>query len=409
MPRKVTILRVFLASPDQLAEERNFAQYVVDELNRTWLDQENLRLELVTCETHSFPDVGPDPQAVINRQIADDYDIFVGILWSNFGTRTARAGSGTEEEFDRAYKRYLADPKNVHIMFYFKSAPMPPLELDPKQLAEIRAFRGQLGEKGVLWWSFESADDFKDLLRIHLTGQVRAIKKTLLVANDESDESQVGSAGGPRAETSEVELHRAGEDEGLLDLVSIVDEGMDTSRNSLDRITRAISELSESIARHTNDLDAANVSGGTSNDQARRLLNRVADDIADVVSRMKPELPIFADNFRISIDAVAKTATVLGDFPLSESDKTDLRELVQTLVNASTTTAGSRKDVREFRDAVLRLPRLTTRLNRSKRELGRFLDQFDKEMGSCSSLLNEAVRLLRRTLEDQGDGSQQST
>lgn len=400
MPRKVTILRVFLASPDQLAEERNFAQYVVDELNRTWLDQQNLRLELVTCETHSFPDVGPDPQAVINRQIADDYDIFVGILWSNFGTRTARAGSGTEEEFDRAYKRYLADPKNVHIMFYFKSAPMPPLELDPEQLAEIQAFRNRLGEKGVLWWSFESADDFKNFFRIHLTLQVQSINKTLPVVRDEADDSEAR-----RPESGDVEPARAGDDEGLLDLVAHVGEGMQTSGDSLDRIGRAISDLNDRMTHHNSEMQA---SGGPGNDQARRLVNRVADDIEDAVSRMKPELPIFADNFRIAIDAVAKMATVLGDFPLSETDKTDLRQLVQTLVDARDTTVGSRKDVQEFRDAVLRLPRLTTRLNRSKRELGRFLDQFDQEMDSCSSLLNEAVRLLRDTLEDQGGGSQQS-
>ena len=183
---------------------------------------------------------------------------------------------------------------------------------------------------------------------------------------------------------------------------------METSGHSLNRITELVSDLNDRIGHHTNEIQASTASGGAGNEQARRLLNRVADDIGNIVSRMKPELPIFADNFRTAIDAVARMATVLGDFPLSESDKTELRELIQVLNDATATTDESRAEVQGFRDAVRGIPRLTTRLNRSKRELGRFLDQFDQELGSSSSLLNEAVRLLRRTLEDEGDGSEQS-
>lgn len=52
-------------------------------------------------ETDIMPGFGSDPQAVINEQINDDFDIFVGLLKGKFGTPTPRAGSGTEEEFRR--------------------------------------------------------------------------------------------------------------------------------------------------------------------------------------------------------------------------------------------------------------------------------------------------------------------
>ncbi|MYD31374.1 MAG: DUF4062 domain-containing protein, partial [Nitrospira sp. SB0661_bin_20] len=63
-------------------------------------------MDVVRWETRTTPGFGKDPQDVINKQISDAYDIFIGIMWTRFGTPTPRAGSGTEEEFLRAYDRY---------------------------------------------------------------------------------------------------------------------------------------------------------------------------------------------------------------------------------------------------------------------------------------------------------------
>ena|SRR3989337_1199459 len=32
-------------------------------------------------ETHTYPGIGEDAQDVINKQIDDDYDIFIGLMW----------------------------------------------------------------------------------------------------------------------------------------------------------------------------------------------------------------------------------------------------------------------------------------------------------------------------------------
>ena len=130
MARSETILRIFVASPKDVAEERASLEDVVRELNLTWSKNLGIRLELVKWETHAYPGIGTDPQAVINEQIGDDYDIFVGIIWKCFGTPTERANSGTAEEFDRAYKRFRENPDQLRIMFYFRDAPVAPSELD---------------------------------------------------------------------------------------------------------------------------------------------------------------------------------------------------------------------------------------------------------------------------------------
>ena len=104
-------VRVFIASPGDVSEERDVVSLVVNELRRILSDIRQVELEPVRWETHAWPDVGADPQDVINRQISR-YDVFVGIMWRRFGTPTKRAESGTSEEFDRAY-RYFKEYKKA--------------------------------------------------------------------------------------------------------------------------------------------------------------------------------------------------------------------------------------------------------------------------------------------------------
>jgi len=99
-------LRVLVASPSDTIEERAVITKVIPELNKLHGAMEGFNLEGLLWETDSYPGLGVDAQDVLNRQLAD-YDIFVGIMNSRFGTPTRRGDSGTEEEFDRALDRYL--------------------------------------------------------------------------------------------------------------------------------------------------------------------------------------------------------------------------------------------------------------------------------------------------------------
>ena len=126
MARIQTLLQVFVASPGDVDDERIILEDVINEFNLTWGDRHGVRLELLKWETHSRPGFGADGQDVINKQIGNEYDIFLGIMWGRFGTPTGRAESGTEEEFNRAYARLADSPNTVQIMFYFKDAGIPP-------------------------------------------------------------------------------------------------------------------------------------------------------------------------------------------------------------------------------------------------------------------------------------------
>jgi hypothetical protein len=170
-------LKVLLASPNDVPEERNAFARLIRDINDVLAflaSEKRLSIELVRYETHSYPDLGR-PQEVINRQIPIDYDIFVGVMWRRCGTPTESASSGTIEEFRRACERR----KSGHlprIMFYFCEQPIPiPDIADLDQLTSVVKFRDELGKLG-LTWTYPSHVEFSEHVR---GGLLRAIRDIL--------------------------------------------------------------------------------------------------------------------------------------------------------------------------------------------------------------------------------------
>jgi hypothetical protein len=168
---EVKKVRVFVASPGDVKVERDALAGVVDDINwtlATLAPEKGVVLELIRWETHVAPGIGRDAQDVVNRQIGD-YDIFVGIMWKRFGTPTAVAGSGTDEEFQRAYDRWQENP-SLPIMFYFSQAPTSPKSKEEiTQLAKVIEFRDELVGKGALVAEYPGPDGFADTIRRGLT------------------------------------------------------------------------------------------------------------------------------------------------------------------------------------------------------------------------------------------------
>lgn len=164
-------IKVFIASPGEVSEEREIASYIVSELSRMLGSSFEIELEAVRWETHAWPDVGEDAQDVINREI-HDYDIFVGVMWKRFGSPTKRAESGTGEEFRRAYD-FFKNYKKPKIMFYFCKRPFYSTRPDElRQFKKVVDFRKSLEKLGVLYWEYESGLEFERRLREHLVRQI---------------------------------------------------------------------------------------------------------------------------------------------------------------------------------------------------------------------------------------------
>jgi hypothetical protein len=171
------ILRVFVASPNDLAEERIALRRLIRDINDvlTYLDPaRNLRIELVGYETDAYPDYG-SPQEVINRQIPVDYDIFIGVMWKRCGTPTKTAPGGTIEEYRRACEKRKQGGL-PRVMFYFCEQPIPiPSKEELEQLERVIEFRREVNEVG-LTSNYPSHAEFIEHVR---GGLLRAIRDIL--------------------------------------------------------------------------------------------------------------------------------------------------------------------------------------------------------------------------------------
>ena len=170
MTRQVELISIFLASPGDVAEERQLARDVIDEINRTTGRDRSFRLEVTGWDTDSFASYGNDGQSLINDQIGqmEDYELFVGILWNRFGSPTPRADSGTEEEFNRAEESH----RRIHqpnIMFYFCQRPTNLRNASEiNQKGKILAFKERVQEGG-LTVDYVTASEFQAKFRHDLS------------------------------------------------------------------------------------------------------------------------------------------------------------------------------------------------------------------------------------------------
>lgn len=163
-PTTLRRIRIFVASPGDVHDERDQLGRVVQELNQiltVLVPESGLVLELVRWETHVHPGLGTDAQNVVTEQLRiGEYDVFVGIFWLRFGTPTPRAESGTEEEFRIAYRAWKELGRSIQIMMYFCRALAPPPEDSDagEQLQKVIKFREELFTEGLARDYGEHAD-----------------------------------------------------------------------------------------------------------------------------------------------------------------------------------------------------------------------------------------------------------
>ena len=163
------VLRVFIASPADLAEERIAASEAINDWNVQHSATERVVLLPVAWETHSRPAMGGRPQAILNNQIVDGCDILVGMFWARLGSDTGMAPSGSVEEIDRT----AADGKPV--MVYFSDRPISPSAINLEQFTKLSSFKAQTMQTALVG-SFSSISDLKAQLIRDLNSQVRALQ-----------------------------------------------------------------------------------------------------------------------------------------------------------------------------------------------------------------------------------------
>ncbi|MCH7859724.1 MAG: DUF4062 domain-containing protein [Candidatus Marinimicrobia bacterium] len=392
MPPTVSVIRVFISSPSDVADERATVSEIIEEINKIGQKEKTIILQAVLWETDVHPAFSSDSQEVINEQVSDEYEIFVGIMWSKFGTPTKRAESGTVEEFRRAYRRFEKDHNSVTIMFYFKDTPIAPSRINTDEIIKIQSFRNELMDKGGLFKEFKSLDEFKALLRLNLTAmknEWRSRISPLHISLSQKVQKQVGA---------EIDVSSTEDDElGYLELLELGIESFYKVTIVVGRMTNAMEELGKKTTRRTSDLKKMqHVDGLVWVKKVKSIAKKSAIDMEEYVARTETEIPLFSAALRDGIRSFGDLANLSTDFDADNID--DLQDSLGVVSGLKDAIIQTSQQIEMFMQTVDSLPRLTKRFIRAKRRTVAVLNRVIEEYQAGQLLAVEVERVIAQVI-----------
>lgn len=384
MPRRETILTVFVASPGDVAEEREALESVIHELNRTWSKNLSLRLELLRWESDVHPGFGVDPQDVINRQVNDDYDIFIGIFWTRIGTETSRSASGTIEEFELALQRYKNN-EDVEILLYFKNEAVSPSKIDLEQLTELMKFKSSIGEIGGLYWEFEKIEDFIASLRSHLS-------KVAIKWSNKEPEKALRNDNLPEAK-----LEDDPDEYGFFDYIETYENYMEEMTVALGNITDATSRVGENVSSRADAINSVvRNQPGASHRDVQKVVGLASGDLERYSDSLEGQVPIFSNSRSMALESLSNALVVYKDFDVNVDE---LNTLKNSLLEMNEGALSSYDGLKSFMMTIQSLPRMSAQFNRARKRviknLSLMIDELESTIGTSNSIVDSITEIIR--------------
>ena len=162
-------LRVVVASPTDVADERERLSGVVDALNDEVAPFYGCRLKLLRWEQ----DVRPGMHTEGAQGLIDSFldipaaDVVIGIFWRRFGTPTNDSDSGTEHELRRAWQAWKTEGRPDVMVYFREEAYLPTTSDEAEQWARVLRFREEMPFE-QLWWGYPDVAAFAERVRKHL-------------------------------------------------------------------------------------------------------------------------------------------------------------------------------------------------------------------------------------------------
>jgi hypothetical protein len=375
MAKPLYRLRVMISAPSDMGAERVLCSSIVADVNAVVEDAYGVTLRLIDWRRDIVPGVGADPQQVVNLQTSD-YEIYLGLLGTRFGTPTPRAGSGTEDEFNLAYERFRADPTSVRILFYFRLGLSGTVhDIDPGQLRKVQDFRDRVGnEKGVLFADFVSAEDFMRLARNHLTQLVATQwdgtrwKSVPGLAAVEKREVM------PLVESSlEPATGEEDDESDLLDLRVQMEESFAAAMRALSDIAGVGQRNTERHRQRKMEAEQLIALGGRDAKRVQTWANSYAQDFAEYARELRPLTAAFREASDDFFDKINRL--VFLQLRTGVSSREEIAKNLATFEQAEEVARAARDVYKGIADSIQSLRPLTREFRRQQRNARTQVDE----------------------------------
>jgi len=174
MSYEAKVFNVMIASPGDVASERNIIREMIYEWNAVHSRARKIVLLPVGWESHSSPEMGKRPQEILNNQMLDKCDLIVGVFWTRIGTSTGKYISGTVEEIEK----HIDAGKPT--MIYFSEQPARLDSVDSEQYERLKEFKASCKSRG-LYETYDNHAEFKEKFYHHL--QIKVNEHAIFFSN----------------------------------------------------------------------------------------------------------------------------------------------------------------------------------------------------------------------------------
>jgi len=137
------VVHVFIASPSDVAEERQALRQMIWDFNDEHTPDTKVVLLPRMWETNSTPHIGAPPQAILDDQLVDSSDIVIGVFWTRIGQLTDDGKYATVHELDR-----FVDAGKPALL-YFSNTPVVPSSIEPEQYDAVQAFKKDIASRSL--------------------------------------------------------------------------------------------------------------------------------------------------------------------------------------------------------------------------------------------------------------------
>jgi hypothetical protein len=383
--------------PSDLNNALGCVDDAVNELNLSWGRPNNKHIELVHWSTHVSPGASVGSiQNLINKELGTNFDLYIGILWKRFGTPTDNAESGTEEEFNLAYERFLQNPAASQILFYFCDTPFTLDEIDLKQLQKVQDFKQRLKDNNILFGSYADFKELSKLLRLHIPARLDSL--TAIIPTEITNievEAKESVMEGVIQEINEEDF--AEDDRGLLEYREEFDSYLKVSLSSIGQITRAMTTIGTRTQTKTKQLTTLQANPHTSISQYRSLLRGMAKYMDDYTNKLEVESNIYAPAFDSAMNAALQ---LLNLSSIEKDSMEELRTQRQSVYELYGTMDGSIQSSVSFLQSIQSLPKLTTELNKARNRMILTQQSFIEKLNRSKDLVQEVIDAHDRKIEN---------
>lgn len=391
MPRTITSVSIFLASPSDVDHERDVVAAAIDEWNSRHGREKALLFELLRWETSVSAGFRADGQDVINSQIGDGYDVLIALFWAKLGTPTPRAASGTVEEYRRAFDRFKRGEK-IDMAFFFKDALIDFRTADLEQVVALKSFEKEVQEAGALTKPFRDDDG----LKLEVALLLDRIARSQPSENVDSTYHSKTVQGHDENRTVDTAISLDGdlvdEDVGLFDAVESLQCHASAATSFLAGFTTYLDQLGSVTNEVTVEYNSIKKLRPLDPAEAKPGIAKISQSMDIFSAYLEQGAPAYSEDVSAVANDIRDMIRTSYDFLNSEGDSVgELSSFQSVMFSISSQMDFTLKQLDELINTTASMQRTTSQFNKARRRLLQNLNGFKAATQSGRALIVQAL------------------